>query len=107
MACSAGMGCEDWAYGPLPMRRPVRVWRLFLGFGRRSGHLVGVVAGQAAVAGVGQELHGGYWSRMSPGPSGLTAVCSCIRPGRVAPTYIGRLRASEAMVALVVFCLRL
>jgi hypothetical protein len=39
--------------------------------------------------------------------SALTAVWSCIRPGRTAPAHNVRPRPSEIAVLLIVFCLRL
>src|SRR5205085_8614028 len=77
---------------------------LFVGFQWWGDDLVWVGFGQAAVAGVDQGSRLGKASRRSSMPSVRTAVWSCCRPGRIAPAQRGRPRASEATVALIVFC---
>jgi hypothetical protein len=62
-------------------------WRVLARFGWWGVDLVGERLGKALVAAVTVAVTVGCWRSRSSMPSVLTAVWSCIRPGRTAPAH--------------------
>lgn len=75
--------------------------------GWRGVDLAGERRGQPPVALVDAGLDAGMLAEQVTDPSVLTAVWSCMRPGRTAPVHNVRPAWSLQVVVLTVFCLRL
>ena len=74
------------------------------GFLRRGADLVREIAGQALVPVSTSAATSGWRRSRSSMPSVRSAVTSCIRPGRSAPSHSRRPRPSLITVDLIVFC---